>query len=454
MSQSSVASQASSASIRQYDFKEKPPDDYFCPVSAELLLSANQTSCCGHHISEEVAERLEKEGKPCPFCNKPLKSTKDIFYRRLVSQVVVYCPKKAKGCKWEGEASGLEGHLGYASVEAGNCKYVEVPCPYICRRLYARFKIRHHMKEECPKRPFTCNYCSYEGSHSSVVNEHLPICDKFPTRCPNNCDEMLCRGDVKKHLDTECTLQVVKCDFEFAGCTAHNLHRRDVKRHMDSNTQVHLDLLAVYSRGKDKEIEALKSQVLVLTNIVAGYHNQPLEAVASAACRDLGFVRPPKMTLTNFQELHVKKEYWKSPAFYSHIGGYKMCLVVFPGSEMDQHGNEFMGVYLQMLPGEFDDHLKWPFRGKVEVRMLNQNSDTDHVDRVLLDASSYSKENFQMKMVDRVVSDVTPSVWGCGNFMPLRKLRFNKSVHTQYLKSDCIDFQVLSVSLLDSIPSP
>lgn len=209
-----------------------------------------------------------------------------------------------------------------------------------------------------------------------------------------------------------------------------------------------MDMLAKHSRSKDREIEALKAQVQVLTNIVAKHHKQPTEAIAPT-CSHIGFVKPPIMTLRNFQELHMKKEYWKSPEFYSHVGGYKMCLVVFPGSEKDQHGNEFMGIYLQMLQGEFDEQLKWPFRGRVEIRMLNQISDKGHVDRVLLDASSYKKDNFHLKMVDRVVSDETPSVWGCGNFMALKNLRFNKSVHTQYLKDDCINFQILSVSLLE-----
>lgn len=433
---------------KTYDFKVKPPEDYFCPVSMELLLLSNQTACCGSHLSEEVATTLEKEQKPCPMCNKPnVTTTKDLYFRRQVGQIQVYCPKKHLNCKWEGDISSLDDHLGYGSVEGGNCKYVDVRCPYLCGKYVQRFKIKHHMKEVCPKRPYTCNYCQFEGTHNTVVNDHLPVCDKFPTRCPNNCEEMLCRSEVKKHLDATCPLQMVKCDFEFAGCIVSNIHRKDHKKHMEHNTQLHLELLAKYSKRKDGQIESLKAQVQVLTNVIARHHKQPVIAVASN-CIDIGFIRPPVMTLKNFQELHMKKEYWKSPDFYSHIGGYKMCLVVFPGSESDQHGNEFMGVYLQMLQGEYDDQLKWPFYGKVEIRMLNQESDRDHVERTLLDASSYSKENFHIKMVDRVSGSDAPSVWGCGNFIPLKNLRFNKHAHTQFLKDDCIKFQLLNVSLL------
>lgn len=436
-----------------YDLKAKPPDDYLCPVSMELLLKANQTSCCGSHLSEQVASALERDGKPCPMCNSPsLKSTKDLYFRRLVGQVEVYCPKKPKGCKWEGAVQALDGHLGYGSVEAGDCKYVEVRCPYLCQRHVRRSKLKHHMKEECPKRPHTCNYCNFEGPHATVVNDHLPVCDKFPTRCPNNCDEIMCRAEVKRHLDTVCPLQPVKCEFEFAGCRSDRLHRKELRKHMDGNVQSHLEMLARHGKQREKEIEALKAQLQVLTNVVSKHLKQPTGAVAPS-CLDVGFVRPPVMTLRNFQELHMRKEYWKSPAFYSHIGGYKMCLVVFPGSEVDQHGNEFMGVYMQMLRGEYDDNLKWPFYGRVEVRMLNQSGEKGHVDRVLLEAASYTRENFHINMVERVMDGATPSVWGCGNFIPHKSLRYNQTVHTQYLKDDAIDFQILSVSLLDHKPT-
>ena len=430
-----------------YEFLKPPPDDYFCPVSLELLVAANQTTCCGSHLSEDIASKLEGANKPCPLCNKPeVRTTKDLYFRRIVSQVKIYCIKKRQGCKWEGEAGGLEKHRGWGAFDAGDCKYVEVPCPYLCFNHIVRFKVQHHMKEQCPKRPYSCNYCNYEASHNVIINEHLPVCDKFPTRCPNKCDDLLCRSDVKKHVETTCPLQKVGCEFEYAGCTSVN--RKDLKKHMEQNVQTHLGMVARHSKKKDQEIQALIAQVHQLSNLVAKYHKRPFEVV-TGEFKDLGFITPPTLTLNNFQKLYTKKEYWKSPDFYSHAGGYKMCLVVFPRSETDHKGVEYIGVYLQMLAGEFDDQLKWPFYGQVGIRMLNQVADRDHVERTLLDASSYSKEGFHLKMVDRVMGNSTPSVWGCGSFMPIKNLHLNRNTNTQYLKDDCIRFQVVDVSLLE-----
>ena len=51
---------------KEFDFVERPSQDFFCPVSLDLLLEPQLTSCCGHHLSLEVANRLQKKGKSCP----------------------------------------------------------------------------------------------------------------------------------------------------------------------------------------------------------------------------------------------------------------------------------------------------------------------------------------------------------------------------------------------------
>ena len=72
------------ASKTEYDFVDPPSEEYFCPVTFELLKDPRQTnSCCGHHLSRAAAEQLEAEGKPCPLCKKwPLKTTEDLFFKR------------------------------------------------------------------------------------------------------------------------------------------------------------------------------------------------------------------------------------------------------------------------------------------------------------------------------------------------------------------------------------
>lgn len=432
----------------KYEFVETPREDFFCPVSMELLLDAKQTSCCGSHLSAEMAEKLEEGMKPCPMCNSQAVNTvKDLYFRRLVGEVKVYCSNKSTGCKWEGEVRSLERHLGKLSVD-GECKHVSVQCPYACFRYVKRRKLQHHMREECPKRPSRCNYCDTEGSHSYIINTHLPVCDKFPTHCPNKCGDLLCRSQVKGHTETVCPLQPMQCEFGYAGCIPDSLVRRDLKRHAEENTQLHLGLVASYGRQKDKEIEALKAQVLFLTNAVTNLHLGTEQPTVSAATCDIGFISPGTLILGNFEQMLVKQECWRSSGFYSHIGGYKMCLLVTPSSDVDtdQEG-KYLGVYLQMLAGEYDNQLEWPFYGRVRIRMLNQLFDGEHVERELLKEASYQEEGFSLSMVSRVSPEKGAShVWGIKKFWPIKKLQ-KTTGNTQYLKDGTINFQIMDISL-------
>ena len=71
-----LLSMASSATNAEYNFVVEPSHEYFCPVTFEILKDPLQTnSCCGNHLSRAAAERLEREGKPCPMCKK--KAIKD-----------------------------------------------------------------------------------------------------------------------------------------------------------------------------------------------------------------------------------------------------------------------------------------------------------------------------------------------------------------------------------------
>ena len=67
----------------EFDFVEQPSEDFFCPVTFELLLNPHRTTCCGHHLSEKAVNRLQHEGKPCPMCKEPkLVTMPDKFFKR------------------------------------------------------------------------------------------------------------------------------------------------------------------------------------------------------------------------------------------------------------------------------------------------------------------------------------------------------------------------------------
>ena len=114
------------AQALEYDLVEKSSEDFYCPITMEILTEPHQTMCCGNHLSPEAADRLKREGKPCPMCKEPnLTTVFDKYFKRMVYQLKVRCPKKALGCDWVGELADLEKHLSEGSVD-GECPFVAV----------------------------------------------------------------------------------------------------------------------------------------------------------------------------------------------------------------------------------------------------------------------------------------------------------------------------------------
>ena len=228
---------------REYDFVEQPPEEFFCPVTLTVLLEPYLTQCCGNHLSQEAYQRLQ--GKPCPVCREEnLTAMKDKSVKRKALSLKVRCPHKAEGCEWEGELRSLEQHLNTNS-SAGECRYVDVDCPYACGERVQRRSLEEHKSQRCPLRPFTCQYCNHKATHQEVTKEHWPVCEKYPLPCPNECgEEEIERQHLKGHFEQTCPLQVIKCDFSYAGCGAQ-LQRRLMSAHMKEGMGAHLSLLSL-----------------------------------------------------------------------------------------------------------------------------------------------------------------------------------------------------------------
>ena len=189
----------------EYDFVEEPSQDFFCPVTLELLINPHQTACCGIHLSQEAVTRIQHDGKPCPMCKDPqLATMPDKFYKRRVNEIRVRCPHKKSGCEWVGGVNEVKQH-----------------------------------SDSCPKRPWQCQYCEFESIYNIGVNKHLPVCTKYPLECPNSCEVgSVPRCDLEAHLMV-CPLQPVTCEYAEVGCDV-KVPRRDLGRHMKEGQQQHL----------------------------------------------------------------------------------------------------------------------------------------------------------------------------------------------------------------------
>ena len=236
--------------------------------------------------------------------------------------------KKSAGCEWVGELGELDNHLKPGSVE-GPCHFVDVECPLQCGRRVKRRNLNEHKSNECAKRPFSCQYCDYKSTHEKVVNDHWQKCQHYPKVCPNKCStDKIERRFLQHHLKEKCPLEMIPCEFSFAGCQT-NVMRKLMNEHLDQAKDEHLKITA--SKCKNLEIQQA-NLMLAFTKISP----KPV------------FIPPPDFIMTEFERHKKGNECWYSPDFNTHIGGYKMCLQIIANGRGRGEGTH-VSVYVFMM---------------------------------------------------------------------------------------------------------
>ena len=400
-----------SSDQKEFDFIERPSEDFFCPVTLELLLDPHQTRCCGNHLSEKVVLRLQRDGKPCPMCKNPqLDAAPDKFHGRKVKAVCVRCPHKVNGCEWVGEVSGFQRH---------------VDC--------------------CPRRLWKCQYCEFASTYDVLAN-HEEQCTHYPLPCPNKCEiGTIPRCDMENHCK-RCPLQLVSCECADVGCDV-KIARRDLRKHMEESQQQHLLSATFLNIKLTREIIVEKDRQLVekekiikrKDNIIASKEKQLLELQEQLkflqASMDhikvgvdhlLGGTKHYQLfTVDNASKLGI----WYSEPFYSHSSGYKLKLFVTIPSNIaygfataavgppgpvtsgaavgaaigagvgavgvgaavgaaagalysaisGSKNTRAMFVGLVLCKGEYDHQLSWPVTFYVDLQLLAQVKQVKHV---------------------------------------------------------------------------
>ena len=361
-----------------------------------------------------------------------------------------------------GELGSLDQHLGDDSLE-GECQYIELACPNLCGGRVQRRDLKGHKANDCPERQFVCTHCAYEASYQEITQDHLPKCKKYPLECPNDCGKRsIERQHLPDHLEV-CPLELIDCEFDYAGCE-EKVQRQKMQSHFESWVEVHLQMVARHAKlqenrierqqkllstqqeknkQQEKQIEMLTAQVYLLTTALQ--HSSLKYHPSSPSA----FLPPPVFTMTNFKQHKKDDDQWFSPPFYSHIGGYKMCISVYANGSRSGMGT-YVSVFFHMMAGEYDDNLKWPFHGEVTVQLLNQRKNADHHEEPLVEVTDCLDKSTTRFGRVQGVKPRGPG-WGYQKFIPQKELAYNAGKDCQYLKNDCLKFQVKKVVVLEKL---
>ena len=155
-----------------------------------------------------------------------------------------------------------------------------------------------------------------------------------------------------------------------------------------------------------------------------------------------GSVPPFYFTLPNYTHCKKNALKWFSPSFYTHPYGYKLCICVDAGGSSVGEGTH-VSVLVYILQGEYDEFLRWPFRGTVTIQLLNELRDFNHFESsVVFDGDTPLVNSGQVLVSDRSTG------WGNHLFIEFSKLGYDNAMDCEFLKYDRLRFAVKEVNLM------
>ena len=194
--------------------------------------------------------------------------------------------------------------------------------------------------------------------------------------------------------------------------------------HLDKSKNRHLEITASKCQNLEVELTDFK---LALNKIAP----KPV------------FNPPPDIVMDKYERRKNKNERCYSPPFYTHVGGYKMCLSIDANGWGDGKGTH-VGVGLFMMKGEFDSHLKWPLKGGITVELVNQKDGGVKYERKLA-ANEQSEE--LVKVFQRVTEgERATSGFGYSQFISHTDL-YKPEEDKEYLLNDTLIFRVTIVEV-------
>ena len=443
------------------DFVEPPPKiQLSCEVCNYIIREPHQVTCCGKIFCHSCIQQIKDNNKPCPSCkDKEFSVNPDKRQKRVLYGRKVYCTHQKDGCEWKGELGQLDAHLNKnpePEKQFDGCQLAKVIC-HLCGNNLQRQHLQTHLKNKCKKRPFSCEYCHcYKSTYDDVIHSHWPVCGFFPLPCPNQCGSTPLRQSINSHIDNECPLTIINCDFNHIGCT-EKFTRKDMLEHLRESLHKHISQLAYHHssilaetknlndelddlekieafknpeflKKQTKQIEDLNLQFSQLTTKTTR-EDKKLKLCISANTTPSA---SPILTMTDFEQHKTNDDSWYSSPVYTHHQGYKICLSVDANGYSYGKGT-YISVYVHFMRGEFDKNLKWPFLGTISFRLYDQRNKKAHhkAFRVQYNTTAPPEVCSRVKLDEELSSG-----WGFSKFV------LYDQVKTKYMLNDTLYFQI------------
>ena len=185
-----------------------------------------------------------------------------------------------------------------------------------------------------------------------------------------------------------------------------------------------------------KQLTTTKSLVQDMTDMreIQKRDRTELDTTLQHSNANIGLV-PFQITMSDFETHKAADDVWFSEPFYTHPGGYKMCLCVYANGYWYAKQTH-MSVYVRLMRGMFDEHLKWPVLCDITIELLNQKPNKGHR-RGFRFGNSEDDNAFRVTEGERAKDG-----WGIHTYIPHTELYRHRD---DFINNGCICFIISNI---------
>ena len=399
-------------------FLSEPPNLFKCEICRLVLREPQLTECCGKNACQPCIAKEAEDNKPCPIPGCRESCVKINFNRDLhfdILQNTVYCSSKETGCEWMDKLENLNKHLEI-------CPHVEVECRNFCGLRIQRRMIEDH-ETICERFRVSCHQCGdlYERRDCSI---HLKVCLFTKVKCPFSivgCTSEVLNKDLQQHFDESLSkhlalvakqshdvkAKIGESNVLFQKKEKLASHMMDVATFNEGFVITKAEVSEIQKAFKEaedefEELQRKHEQVVneieqltierdaTICSLVELKDRSVFESKVHCYGPALPQLHPGDITSRPIScpvttDEYIPRVLFKIqafnkerkndaliclPPFFSHNGGYKMCLAVYCNGFHGVKGDS-LSIYVCLLKGKYDDYLDWPMRCKVVIEVLS-----------------------------------------------------------------------------------
>ena len=335
------------------------------------------------------------------------------------------------------------------------CVFHSVRCPNECGSFPQRQNLDSHVADECPLTIISCDFahlsCGMKFPRKDMPKHlrenflvHMSLLAASHAKLMDKNHSLTAKNDSLQRSLTRLSVShvLLQTDCKELKAEKQSLMTR-VTENQGSVAKLHAENVAIFDKlqAECNELK-IKNQTLKeedtklrqeLTTLSQEVKTKVSVEVGPRTSIPLG---PPVLIMTGFKKHKKDRDCWYSPPVYTHYQGYKICLGVHANGYESGTGTH-VSIFVYFMKGEFDDSLKWPFRGVISTRLLDQLKGEDH-------ETGFNTYNDTVK--DKYCARVTggeKTVFGLG----YGKVIAHTELEPKYLRNDTLLFQVNKVEL-------